>query len=222
MLMSQMLPDARISTIIPEFPTEHGIVDLAAFILDPARLAARLGSGVLLRGRLAADVALAVARGTRTRAAVRERLRVTDRSAARGIAMLREAGLLAEGAGGRLYVSPLVTHPPLTKAIAIELKVSHWRDATRQAVQHALFADESYVAMDLAFFRRYASSSQLLKERGIGLIGVDVRSSTAVVLQQARTVRRTDLRHRLMASEEVVRRVLDGATELRQGASPSP
>jgi len=64
------------------------------------------------------------------------------------------------------------------KVIAIELKVSKWKQALRQALNYQLAADESYVAM----FKKHSNPVDLqkFKSLGIGLITVDSESHATI------------------------------------------
>jgi len=77
---------------------------------------------------------------------------------------------------------------PLQESIvALELKLSRFRDALRQASAHVEFADESYVGLPMALSRAIANSTRvhLLERLGIGLLGVSKKRCDVVVPARA-------------------------------------
>lgn len=73
---------------------------------------------------------------------------------------------------------------PLQEAIvALELKLSRFRDALHQASAHLEFADESYVGLPMALSRAIANSARahLLARLGVGLLGVSRRECEVLI-----------------------------------------
>jgi len=77
---------------------------------------------------------------------------------------------------------------PLQETIvALELKLSRFRDALRQASAHVEFADESYVGLPMTLSLAIANSTRvhLLERLGIGLLGVSKKKCDVVVAARA-------------------------------------
>jgi len=61
----------------------------------------------------------------------------------------------------------------LKNIIVIELKVSKWKDALRQAVIHQLWATESYVALSRKHINGALMNRRIFETFGVGMISVD-------------------------------------------------
>jgi hypothetical protein len=72
------------------------------------------------------------------------------------------------------------------KVVAIELKVSKWKDAFRQAFRNLFASDFSYVALWHRHMR--APSSSLFTDWGIGLIELDGTAKIAIEAANSRFV----------------------------------
>lgn len=59
------------------------------------------------------------------------------------------------------------------RLVAVELKLTDWRHALRQAVAYQLAADESWVAMPLAGASRAYREAWRFRREGVGLLAVD-------------------------------------------------
>ena len=65
--------------------------------------------------------------------------------------------------------------------VAVELKISDWRQALWQASIDLQVADKAYIAIWHEFAPRAERNSELLGEYGVGLISVRPRSATIVL-----------------------------------------
>jgi hypothetical protein len=77
----------------------------------------------------------------------------------------------------------------LTQVITIEVKVSNWQKAIRQAARNRIFAHLSFVALPCAVARR-VRTEPLFSDLGIGLISV-AENSIATVVRKPRRSRTT-------------------------------
>lgn len=69
--------------------------------------------------------------------------------------------------------------------IAIEAKLTRWKDAIAQARQYRLFANEAYIAMPSDIVRRNVAALSQCAEDGIGVLAVD-RDDVSIVLRSTR------------------------------------
>lgn len=81
---------------------------------------------------------------------------------------LESWGIIESGAGGRLAISPAWRRH--TKLLAIEAKLTRWRDALKQAHVYRRYADESYVAIPREHSAIALKNKGLFQEAGVGLI----------------------------------------------------
>jgi hypothetical protein len=216
-----MLGANELTAVVEEFTTEHGVVDLAGFSLDTAAFALRAADyrGAIQSVRVA-RIADLIRRRPRTRQSLAALGSLTPVAVARACRQLAALGLTSE-TDGHVAASPRLQAEPILRAVAVEIKVHHWRDGLRQAVQHSLFADESYLAVDLEYLARARRRIELLSDRGVGLIGVDRRRQTAILLERAkRTVNHVG-HHRIFASEALVGRLVDGSLKRADRRPPT-
>jgi len=87
------------------------------------------------------------------------------------LAALREIDAVWERKGGIFSISP-GWRDVLRVIVAIEAKVSDWKNAVRQAARNRTFANRSYVALPCKTAERVAPSP-VFEELGIGIISVD-------------------------------------------------
>jgi hypothetical protein len=79
-----------------------------------------------------------------------------------------------------------VAASPKSRSFAVELKLSNWQKALRQAVIYQLCADYAYVAMPEAVAR--VLDLKLFRDAGVGLLGVSLDTQNVrVVLHPARS-----------------------------------
>jgi len=87
------------------------------------------------------------------------------------------------------------------EVVAVELKVSAWREAIRQAMAYQLGADRAYVAMPLAEAHGAYRGRFAFEREGVGLIAVDDLNRVRVVLAPTASPRKlpplTDLLRRI-------------------------
>lgn len=77
---------------------------------------------------------------------------------------------VGRGDGGRIS---LVPEPSPPVVLAVEAKLTRWRDALRQAIAYRLYADESFVALPFQHARMALRSADKFREAGIGLFILD-------------------------------------------------
>lgn len=170
--------------VVGEVPAAQGIADMVAVRYDPAAVRHRLDSGVgplcsplrvrvldLLRedrGIRAGTLARKV--GSNTRALLRSTLGpLADLGAAEvSNGMVRSTGAWV----------PVGTH--LT---AVELKLSKWRDALRQADNFSLSADRSWVVLDGARAASAVAAAEQFRAFGLGLAVLDAAGRVRVAVR---------------------------------------
>lgn len=67
----------------------------------------------------------------------------------------------------------LCFNPKTNSTIAIEVKISKWRDAIKQARVYQFGADEVFIAMPESFIHRIQNNQNVPEKYGIGIISVD-------------------------------------------------
>lgn len=169
--------------VLAEVPAAQGITDVVAVRFDASAVRHRLEAGVgplcsplrvrtldLLRTDRGIRVAtLARKVGSNPRALTRSTLRP-----------LAETGLLEMSDG---FVRATGAWRPVgAQLTAVELKLSKWRDALRQADNFALSADRTWVVLDEARSAAAVAAKGNFRDFGIGLalLGSDGRLRTVV------------------------------------------
>ena len=69
------------------------------------------------------------------------------------------------------------------ECVAVELKVSDWKGALRQAATYQVFADFCYVALHYSAIARAMKNEAIFKELGVGLLSV--KGDASVQIQPA-------------------------------------
>lgn len=106
------------------------------------------------------------------------RMRVPSRQIAQIAEDLKSRGVLDQHANG--YALSMEWRDPLQEVIAVEAKISKWREAAQQAVRNTIFAHQSYIALPLKLAIRIAEDPLLSLYR-IGLLGVGTDGSVTTV-----------------------------------------
>lgn len=165
-------PELRSRVIQAERGYGRGVADLMVFDIDRVSLAdrrerhlppaRRSGEAAVLQAVIdLADAPLGevIARVPMTPSHVRYLLR-----------QLEEAGLISATDGAARPTWP--AGPIVSRAIAIEAKLTNWRSAAIQAERYLDFADETYVAMPATRIASLMKRPQDLEGLGPGLIAV--------------------------------------------------
>lgn len=84
------------------------------------------------------------------------------------IERLEDWGIIEFGAGGSLFISPAWRRH--TTLLAIEVKLTRWRDALKQARVYQQYADDSYIAIPHEFGAPALRNESLFQETGVGLM----------------------------------------------------
>jgi hypothetical protein len=156
--------------LVTEVPAAQGIADLVAVRFNPEAVRLRLDHGIgpicsPLRVR-ALDL-LREDRGVRARSLARK-LGTNERALMRStLRPLAELGAIDLGRG--MVRSTGAWRPAATQLTAIELKLSNWRTALRQADNFALSADWSWVVLDQARAGPAEAAVDRFREFGVGL-----------------------------------------------------
>jgi hypothetical protein len=86
--------------------------------------------------------------------------------------------LLRCGRGDRIALSRL--WPQSLRVVAIEAKLTRWRDALAQAVEYRRFADDVYVALTESSAQAAVRHRDEFRKAGVGLMSVNGRVRTLV------------------------------------------
>jgi hypothetical protein len=121
----------------------------------------------------------------------------------RRVLRLVKLGLMSRCSDG-LRV-PAKTVPSGTHVVAVEAKLTRWKDALAQARDYLRFANEAYIAMPASVIGRNATALAACADAGIGVIAVD--EVDARVVLRAKT-------HRPYSAEWV--RIVTSSVGLRQ------
>ncbi len=95
------------------------------------------------------------------------------------------SGAVVENSTGSLSLSSFWSGLR-AEVIAVEAKLTRWKDALIQAMSHKRYADMAVVAMDAATIPRKASSIQAFADQGIGLCAISPDSAEWVVEPERR------------------------------------
>jgi hypothetical protein len=170
-----------------EVPAAQGVADIVAVRFNVDALRRRLASGIgpvcsplrvrtlyLLRGdRGMRLTTLACKLGSNVRALARSTL---EPLAAMGTIEL--SGGVARATGAWTPVGAQVT--------AVELKLSKWRDALRQADNFSLSADHSWVVVDQTRAKAAVAACKDFEALGVGLAALDLDGSLHIVVAPRR------------------------------------
>ena len=99
---------------------------------------------------------------------------------AKRVNRLIRLGLIASNAGSdQLRVARAL--PAGLRIIAVEAKLSRWKDALNQAKHYQTFANESYIAMPAQVIGRNATALAACADVGIGVIAVDALEASILL-----------------------------------------
>jgi len=98
------------------------------------------------------------------------RIGVSTRSASRQIGELVAAQVVLSVSATAFVLSPIWRHI-LPEVITIEVKVSDWQTAVRQAARNRIFSNRAFVALPAAIATRIRKE-RILSQLGLGLIAV--------------------------------------------------
>jgi hypothetical protein len=164
---------ARFS-IFPEVPAAVGVVDLLAVTFSSSARAAReeAGIGPICSPLRIRTLDLLATNQIKRIDTLARRLGSSETSLRKStLAPLAEDGLI-HISGGRVQSTGLWT--PIGEAVtAVELKLSKWRSALRQADNFGLSADYSWVVLDQDHSKVARRSKELFRALGVGLATVD-------------------------------------------------
>ena len=181
--MARLVARSGDHIVVGEVPAGQGIADLAAVRFDPDAIRHRLAFGIGPMPsplRVQTMYQLREDRGLRVETLAR-RLGTSARALTRStLSTLSDLGIV-ELAGG-MARSTGAWRPVATHITAVELKLSKWRDALRQADNFALSADRSWVVLDAVHARAAVEQSDLFSAFGVGLAAVGADGNLRVIL----------------------------------------
>ncbi len=201
--LKRLLPRGKAApVVIAEVPAAVGIADIVAVRYDPDALRRRMETGVgpvcsPLRIRL-----LAMLRCDRTMrvSTVAGKLGSNPRALTRSsLGPLVELGLLefvGDGVKATGRWETVAAH-----VTAVELKLSNWKGALRQADNFALSADRSWVVLDGARAGGAVAARETFKAFGVGLALLDGGGALRVISRPGR--RRPERWLRALIAERV-------------------
>lgn len=181
--VGRLMPRSEIShLVVPEVPAAVGIADLVAVRFDHSALKHRLASDV---GPLCSPLRIRVLDLLRCDRSMRigtlaHKVGSTpgalSRSTLRPLQELGVVELTGDAARATGRWRPVVAH-----VTAVELKLSKWRDALKQADNFALSADRSWVVLDQARARPAVAAVGYFRQFGVGLAVLGTDGSLRVV-----------------------------------------
>jgi hypothetical protein len=176
----------RASLVVDEVPAGQGIADVVAVRLHAEAVRDRLQAGV---GPVCSPLRIRILLALRTDRPMRmetlaRKVHASPHSLARSTLRPLTDGGLIELAGGSAR-STGVWRPVDAHVTAVELKLSKWRQALRQADNIAVGADRSWVVLDGARASRAVAAADYFRAFGVGLALVSSDSSLRVVVRPA-------------------------------------
>ncbi len=130
----------------------------------------------------AAILAMLLQHGASDLDAVADRLYSTALSVETRAKKLAQLGLLAFGSEGNMH--PTGRHLPYdVGVIAIEAKLTRWRDAIAQAADYRGFANQSYIALPASVFERSNAILSECQDAGIGAMSVGPNGAISIPLE---------------------------------------
>lgn len=195
--------------MLDEHQVHSRIPDLVVGRIDLDVLEERLGGGwgrPLNETELRALHSMRPDRG-RSLTSVADHMRVGE---SRAREVLR--GLIAQGFAERTesgsYARRAPIRPMLELVVSVEAKRSDLSGAFRQARAHAMFADRSLVAFDLAYRHRAEALQGTYRREGIGLLGLSAEDGGWVQVEKAARSRGRGVLGRALAAERALGRML--------------
>lgn len=184
--VGRLLPRStnKSSLVVGEVPAAVGIVDIVAVRFDTAAVRHRLDTGI---GPLCSPLRIRALDVLRTDRPLRvttlarklgSNARALMRSTLGPLAELGAVELAGDGVRATGAWRPVGAH--LT---AIELKLSKWRDALRQADNFALSADRSWVVLDFARAGAAIAARDTFESHGVGLAVLDAAGHLQVIMR---------------------------------------
>lgn len=178
---------ARPDVVLEQVQGAIGVLDLIAVFFDDEALSQRIRGGVVpVTLPLRVQVLHALGRRPPTRVeTLARRLRRNPRALISStLRPLAELGAL-ELRGDRV-VATGAWRPVVRRMIAVELKLSKWRDAVRQADNAAMSADAAWVVLDRAKADGALAARSYFRAFGVGLAVIDPSGGFDVVFRPGR------------------------------------
>ncbi|GAA5482766.1 hypothetical protein Hsar01_01990 [Haloferula sargassicola] len=103
------------------------------------------------------------------------------------------AGYLEQNSKTRTFTKIRQPQPLISEIVAIEAKLTKWRDALQQARRYQHFAHKSWVVLDATRARPAIQNLELFERSGIGLATCDENGSMIHHISAKRILPKTDL-----------------------------
>lgn len=168
--------------VLAEVPAAVGIVDLLVVKFDPEAVAARESEqipAIPSSRKIQVLDLLGVTRWRRVESVARQVGSTPTGLTRSTLTPLAELGVV-ELDGPRVR-STGIWSPLATRVTAIELKLSKWRAALRQADNFALSSDHAWVVLDQSMAHRVGDRVARFRAEGIGLAGIDPAGNVTVI-----------------------------------------
>lgn len=183
--VARLIPCGRVPhLVVGEVPAAQGIADIVAVEFDPHAVRARLAAGagpVVSPLRVRVLHQLRVDRGMRASTLARKLGSNAPALIKSTLEPLAELGLLE--IEDDLVRATGVWRPAAAQVTAVELKLSKWRSALRQADNFAVSADRSWVVLDSQRTASAVAAADHFRAFGVGLAVVDVEGHLRVVVR---------------------------------------
>jgi hypothetical protein len=100
---------------------------------------------------------------------LREELLISQHATVAAMSSLKRVGAIEQRESGEVALRPEFDVSHTVKLIAIEMKLTRWREALGQAIAYREFADEAYVVLDGNQVRLTADIRAAFVSNGVGL-----------------------------------------------------
>lgn len=166
--------------VVPEFSYSAGRTDLVLTSVSDKYLRHRtqeLGIGIPITEKDYLKTFLQLHnRGEITREYLYELGAADKSSKEEALDWLIEGNFVVETDSGKVRTAPYLRRH-ITQTFAVELKLSNWRTALKQAVRGKSFAEFRYVVLDADRVDSALRNKRDFRERNVGLLSVDARGN---------------------------------------------
>lgn len=179
----RLMPRGGAHLVVGEVPAAQGIADIVAVRFDTETVRRRLDNAI---GPVTSPLRVRVLHLLREDRAVRTstlaaRLGTNASALTRStLGPLAELGLVELSAG--MVRSTGAWQPVAAHLTAVELKLSKWRDALRQADNFAISADRAWLVLDASRSAAAVRETAFIETFGVGLAVVESRGELRVVV----------------------------------------
>ncbi len=171
--------------IICEYPYNSGRADIVLANINKKKLKKRLKSGLIepLKNKIQIQILFHLAKN---KTIEKDKLQniLCSKSFKSNIKILIKNGYVKENAKNYIISKKYKIH--ISDVIAIEAKIKNIRRALEQILQTSSFANKRYILLDPDYSTNIYKYTELLANKGIGLIIVE--KNTPLILKKSKTI----------------------------------